>query len=31
MEVDQNKDSKIDLEMKKEDPNPYSTRALVKP
>jgi hypothetical protein len=30
-EVDWNKDSKIDLEMKKEGSNPYSTRTLVKP
>jgi hypothetical protein len=30
-EVDRNKDSKIDLEMKKEGSNPYSTRTLVKP
>jgi hypothetical protein len=31
MEVDKHKDSKIDLEMKKEGSNPYSTRTLVKP
>jgi hypothetical protein len=31
MEVDWNKDSKIDLETKKEDSNLYSTRTLVKP
>jgi hypothetical protein len=31
MEVDWNKDSKIDLETKKEGYNPYSTRTLVKP
>jgi hypothetical protein len=30
-EVDKHKDSKIDLETKKEDSNPYSTRTLVKP
>jgi hypothetical protein len=30
-EVDRNKDSKIDLEMKKEGSNPYSTRTLVNP
>jgi hypothetical protein len=29
MEVDRNKDSKIDLETKKEDSNPYSTRTVV--
>jgi hypothetical protein len=29
MEVDKYKDSKIDLEMKKEDSNTYSTRTLV--
>jgi hypothetical protein len=29
MEVDKHKDSKIDLEMKKEGSNPYSTRKLV--
>jgi hypothetical protein len=29
--VDKYKDSKIDLEMKKEGSNPYSTRTLVKP
>jgi hypothetical protein len=29
MEMDQNKDSKIDLEAKKESSNPYSTRILV--
>jgi hypothetical protein len=29
MEVDRNKDSKIDLETKKEDSNPYSTTTLV--
>jgi hypothetical protein len=29
MEVDWNKDSKIDLETKKEGSNPYSTRTLV--
>jgi hypothetical protein len=29
MEMDQNKDSKIDLETKKEGSNPYSTRTLV--
>jgi hypothetical protein len=28
-EMDQNKDSKIDLETKKEGSNPYSTRTLV--
>jgi hypothetical protein len=28
-EVDRNKDSKIDLETKKEGSNPYSTRTLV--
>jgi hypothetical protein len=31
MEVDNNKDSKINLETKKEGSNPYSTRILVKP
>jgi hypothetical protein len=31
MEVDWNKDSKIDLETKKEGSNPYFTRILVKP
>jgi hypothetical protein len=31
MEVDRNKDSKIDLETKKEGSNPHSTRTLVKP
>jgi hypothetical protein len=31
MEVDQNKDSKIDLEIKKGSSNTYSTRTLVKP
>jgi hypothetical protein len=31
MEVDWNKDSKTDLETKKEGSNPYSTRTLVKP
>jgi hypothetical protein len=31
MEVDWNKDSKTDLETKKEGFNPYSTRKLVKP
>jgi hypothetical protein len=31
MEVDKYKDSKIDLETKKEYSNPYSTRTLVKP
>jgi hypothetical protein len=31
MEVDKYKDSKIDLEMKKEGSNLYSTRTLVKP
>jgi hypothetical protein len=31
MEVDWHKDSKIDLETKKEGSNPYSTRTLVKP
>jgi hypothetical protein len=31
MKVDYNKDSKIDLETKKEGSNPYSTRTLVKP
>jgi hypothetical protein len=31
MEVDLHKDSKIDLETKKEGSNPYSTRTLVKP
>jgi hypothetical protein len=31
MEVDRHKDSKIDLETKKEGSNPYSTRKLVKP
>jgi hypothetical protein len=30
-EVDRHKDSKIDLEMKKEDSNSYLTRTLVKP
>jgi hypothetical protein len=30
-EVDQHKDSKIDLETKKEGSNPYSTRTLVNP
>jgi hypothetical protein len=30
-EVDKYKDSKIDLETKKEGSNPYSTRTLVKP
>jgi hypothetical protein len=30
-EVDRNKDSKIDLETKREGSNPYSTRILVKP
>jgi hypothetical protein len=30
-EVDQNKDSKIDLETEKEGSNPYSTRTLVDP
>jgi hypothetical protein len=30
MEVDKYKDSKIDLETKKEGSNPYSTRTLVK-
>jgi hypothetical protein len=30
MEVDKYKDSKIDLEMKKEGSNPYSTRTFVK-
>jgi hypothetical protein len=30
-EVDKSKDSKIDLETKKEGSNPYSTRTLVKP
>jgi hypothetical protein len=29
MEVNKYKDSKIDLEMKKEGSNPYSTRTLV--
>jgi hypothetical protein len=29
MEVDKHKDSKTDLEMKKEGSNPYSTRTLV--
>jgi hypothetical protein len=29
--VDRHKDSKIDLEAKKEGSNPYSTRILVKP
>jgi hypothetical protein len=29
--VDRHKDLKIDLETKKEDYNPYSTRTLVKP
>jgi hypothetical protein len=28
-EVDKHKDSKIDLETKKKDSNPYSTRTLV--
>jgi hypothetical protein len=31
MEVDKHKDSKIDLDTKKEGSNPYSTRILVKP
>jgi hypothetical protein len=31
MEVDKYKDSKIDLETKKEDSNTYLTRTLVKP
>jgi hypothetical protein len=31
MEVDKYKDSKIDLETKKEGSNTYSTRTLVKP
>jgi hypothetical protein len=31
MEVDKYKDSKINLETKKEGSNPYSTRTLVKP
>jgi hypothetical protein len=31
MEVDQNKDSKIDLDMKKGKSNMYSTRTLVNP
>jgi hypothetical protein len=31
MEVDKYKDSKIDLETKKEGYNPYLTRTLVKP
>jgi hypothetical protein len=31
IEVDKYKDSKIDLETKKEGSNPYSTRTLVKP
>jgi hypothetical protein len=31
MEVDWNKDSKIDLETKNEGSNPYSTRTLVNP
>jgi hypothetical protein len=31
MEMDKYKDSKIDLETKKEDSNPYSTRTLVNP
>jgi hypothetical protein len=31
MEADKYKDSKINLEMKKEGSNPYSTRTLVKP
>jgi hypothetical protein len=31
MEVDKYKDSKIDLETKKEGSNPYSTRTLVNP
>jgi hypothetical protein len=31
MEVDKYKDSKIDLETKKEGSNTYSTRILVKP
>jgi hypothetical protein len=30
-EVDKHKDSKIDLETKKGNSNPYSTRILVKP
>jgi hypothetical protein len=30
-EVDKHKDSKIDLETKKEGSNPYSTRTLVNP
>jgi hypothetical protein len=30
-EVDKYKDSKIDLETKKEGSNPYSTRTLIKP
>jgi hypothetical protein len=30
-EVDQNKNSEIDLETEKECSNPYSTRTLVKP
>jgi hypothetical protein len=30
-EADRHKDSKIDLETKKEGSNPYSTRILVKP
>jgi hypothetical protein len=29
MEVDWNKDSKIDLDTKKEGSNPYSTRTLI--
>jgi hypothetical protein len=29
MEMDQNKDSEIDLETKKEGSNPYSTRTLI--
>jgi hypothetical protein len=31
MEVDRHKDSKVDLEAKKEGSNPYSTRTLVNP
>jgi hypothetical protein len=31
MEVDKYKESKVDLEMKKEGSNPYSSRTLVKP
>jgi hypothetical protein len=31
MEMDQDKDSKIDLEMKKGNFNTYSTRTLIKP